>query len=33
MKTLKIESFVETATIIFTSYMIVLIGLVIFLQK
>ena len=33
MKALKIESFVKTATIIFTSYMIVLIGLVILLQK
>jgi len=33
MKTLKIESFVQTATIIFTSYMLVLVALVIILQK
>ena len=33
MKTLKIESFIETASIIFTSYMVVLIMLVFFLQK
>lgn len=33
MKALKIESFVQTATIIFTSYMVVLVALVIILQK
>ena len=33
MKTLKIQSFVQTATIIFTSYMLVLVALVIILQK
>jgi len=33
MKTLKIESFVQTATIIFTSYMLVLVAMVIILQK
>jgi len=33
MKALKIESFIKTATIIFTSYMLVLVALVIILQK
>ena len=33
MKTLKIQSFVQTATIIFTSYMLVLVAMVIILQK
>ena len=33
MKALKIESFVQTATIIFTSYMLVLVAMVIILQK
>ena len=33
MKALKIESFVQTATIIFTSYMLILVALVIILQK
>ena len=33
MKTLKIESFVQTATIIFTSYMLGLVAMVIILQK
>ena len=33
MKTLKIESFVQTATIIFTSYMLVLVAFLIILQK
>jgi len=33
MKTLKFESFIETASIIFTSYMVVLITLVLILQK
>jgi len=33
MKTLKLESFLETASIIFTSYMVVLIALVFILNK
>jgi len=33
MKTLKFESFIETASILFTGYMVILIMLVILLQK
>jgi len=33
MKTLKIESFVKTVSVIFTSYMVVLFALIFFLGK
>jgi len=33
MKSLKLESFLETASIFFTGYMVVLIALVLILQK